>query len=287
MRRIETTSRAKINLFLHVGRRRDDGFHELETVFQEIDLADTVSVEQASRTSIECDDPAIPTDASNLAWQAWSALADRFAIPPVRITIAKRIPAGGGLAGGSSNAAAVLNALAEMYALPVSRADLAAVALDLGSDVPFFLEGGTAYATGRGEQLQPLAGAIDVPILLVLPGEPVSTPRAFAMLAEDREATGTAPLEFIGVDQTRRLTGSVTKMVAATRNDLEASATKIAPSIARAVDDLRAAGAVAVRMSGSGSTVWAVFEDVRALARAEGGLERRWETRRVRPYSRG
>src|SRR5947199_6236753 len=157
---------AKINWSLRITGKRADGFHDLETLFQTISLHDTLTFEPADRLSLTCDDPTIPVDARNLVVRA-AANAN------VAITLHKEIPAGGGLGGGSSDAAATLVALGK--ASPE-------IELSLGSDVPFFLMGGTAYATGRGEILTPLPRLTGIPLLLLIPKERVSTARAFGML---------------------------------------------------------------------------------------------------------
>lgn len=270
---IELQSFAKINLFLHVLGRRDDGFHELETLFHEIDLCDAITLREAARTEIRCSDPSIPADESNLAWKAWSALASRFDVAPVRIDIDKRIPAGGGLGGGSSNAAAVLRGLVTMFDLPVEERDLATIALEIGSDVPFFLVGGCALASGRGERLMRLRTRLEWPVLLAFPGVPVSTPAAFAKLHETSWSEHMSTP--VGVERVETaLAAGAAELFRISGNDLEPPAFSLAPPVEAAVRQLADAGADLVRMSGSGSTVFAVFESVRqrdaAAARVDG-----------------
>ena len=137
---MEVRSHAKINWALRILGRRPDGYHDLETLFQTISLHDTLTIRESDELRLTCDDPSIPTDESNLILQAVRALG----VPPVEIELTKRIPAEGGLGGGSSNAAATLVALAKMFG--VDERALHEIALSIGSDVPFFLVGGTAYA---------------------------------------------------------------------------------------------------------------------------------------------
>lgn len=286
MRGVELESPAKINWFLHIGSKRDDGYHELETVFQQIDLHDIIEIREAPSMSIVCSHPGVPADRENLAWRAWELMAERYGLPSVRITIHKNIPAAAGLAGGSSNAAAVLRGLTRMFEPEVDDADLAEIALTLGSDVPFFLHEGAAYGRGRGERLDPVDPPRDVPLLLLFPPEPVSTARAFSLLADMREPGKAAA--FIGRDAAiALLRGPVSEMVGRTRNDLEPAAAEIAPSVARArAAAERLAGVTAVRMSGSGSTVWVAFDDREARSRAAKVLKREWtitEANIVRP----
>lgn len=234
---------AKINWSLRITGRRTDGYHDLETVFQTISLYDELELEPAERLSLTCDDPSIPVDASNLVLRAARALGE----PAVAIELRKRIPAGGGLGGGSSDAATTLRTLDAMFAL--QRTDLADIALRLGSDVPFFLMGGTAYATGRGEQLTPLPSRAGVPLLLVLPDERVSTAAAFAKITRYSQP--------LGIDAYR--TG-----YEAFTNDFEESVFAQLPPLRRYKERVLEAGAVWSQMSGSGSTIAGAFASVEA-----------------------
>jgi 4-diphosphocytidyl-2-C-methyl-D-erythritol kinase len=236
-------SHAKINWSLRITGKRDDGFHAIETLFQQISLRDVVTIEEAAEFSLTCSDPAIPTDESNLALRAARAIGS----PPVAIHIEKNIPAGGGLGGGSSNAAATLVALDEMFDL---RAPLSEIALQLGSDVPFFLIGGTAYATGRGEELTPMTGPPPTPLLVLLPEERVLTREAFAMLR--RFST---PL---GIDRYRAMDPSDWS------NDFEEPIFEQLPHLGELKSRLLEAGATWAGMTGSGSTIVGAFRDASA-----------------------
>ena len=191
---------AKINLYLEILGRRSDGFHELETVFQTLVLADQVTVRVSDGSAgvrLWCSDPSLPQDHDNLAYRA--AVLVAAAVPGlgrIEIELEKRIPHGAGLGGGSSDAAAVLRALARLDAR-VRGLDLPALALALGSDVPFFLLGGTAHATGRGERLAALPDAQGGPLTVLMPPERLATPRVFAALSDaergPRAARGPTP----------------------------------------------------------------------------------------------
>jgi len=232
-------SYAKINWSLRITGRRGDGFHDLETVFQTISLHDDLSFRPAERLSLTCDDPSIPTGETNLVMRAARAVG----APPVQIELVKRIPAGGGLGGGSSNAAATL------FALGDENTDLAAIALALGSDVPFFLFGGTAYATGRGEVLTPMRPMSGIPLLLVLPEERVLTRDAFARVIRYSQP--------LGIDAYARGFASFT-------NDFEEPVFAMLPHLRELKERLLAAGAVHAAMSGSGSTLFGAFATVAA-----------------------
>lgn len=227
------SSFAKINWALRITGRRPDGFHDLETVFQTISLHDDLAFTPSDRLSLSCDDPTIPTGDTNLVLRAARAVGARN----VAIDLRKRIPAGGGLGGGSSNAATTLRELGG------GRDDLATIALSLGSDVPFFLVGGTAYATGRGEVLTPLPPMRDIPLLLLLPEERVLTKDAFARITRY-----SPPL---GIDAYRHFENFT--------NDFEEPVFAMFPRLRTLKQRVYEAGARWAGMSGSGSTIVGAF----------------------------
>lgn len=235
---MQLRSYAKINWSLRITAKRTDGFHDIETLFQTVSLHDTLTFRESERLIVTCDDPAIPTDERNLVVRAARALG----VERVAIHIDKRIPAGGGLGGGSSNAAVTLQALAAMFAID---RPLAPVALELGSDVPFFLAGGTAYATGRGEVITPLPDRASGPLLLLLPEERVSTAEAFGALTKL-----SLPLGIDAYDDVRNFT-----------NDFEEPVFARLPRLRALKARLLASGAVWAAMSGSGSTIVGEFRD--------------------------
>ncbi len=232
---------AKINWSLRILGRRGDGYHDLETLFQAISLHDVLTLEAAPRLMLTSDDPTIPSGEANLAMRA----ARLLATPPVAIHIEKRIPAGGGLGGGSSNAAATLLALDDMFSLRTPRERLAEIALALGSDVPFFLTGGTAYARGRGEELTPIA--LDGPpaLLLLLPDERVATADAFARVTRYSQP--------LGIDAYRKFDPKVMT------NDFETPIFAVLPHLRDLKQRLCDAGAAWAGMTGSGSTIVGAF----------------------------
>ena len=176
---------AKINWTLRVLGKRFDGFHELCTVFQTVSLHDTLDFEESERLELTCDDPNVPVDGSNLILRAAAALESHFQKPVTgKVHLTKRIPSPGGLGGGSSNAAAALIGFSELCGLgPISEEESYKIVAGLGADVPFFLSGGTAVGTGRGDLISPLGRDIEAEnLLIVTPGVNVSTARAFAAL---------------------------------------------------------------------------------------------------------
>ncbi len=247
---------AKINWTLRITAKRADGYHDLETLFQTISLHDTLTFSESDRLSLTCDDPTVPADDRNLVIRAARSLG----APPVAIGLHKQIPAGGGLGGGSSDAAATLVALSAMFGIGKPLADLA---LSLGSDVPFFLTGGTAYATGRGEVLTPMPSLTGIPLLLLIPEERVSTARAFAMLQRFSPPLGAVRYrQLIDAD----LLSHTRELV----NDFEEPIFSILPSLRSLKSRLYDAGAAWAAMTGSGSTVAGAFRSAadRDAARA-------------------
>ena len=172
---------AKLNLHLEVLGRRADGFHALESIFQTIALHDDVELRlhPAPGITLSCDDASLPADGGNLAWRAAAAFLARAPATGVAIALAKRIPHGAGLGGGSSDAAAVLRGLARLLPGFWSAAELATLAAALGSDVPFFLVGGTAHGTGRGEILSALPDLPAQPVTVLMPAASLATPAVF------------------------------------------------------------------------------------------------------------
>lgn len=259
---------AKVNLTLDVLGTRPDGYHAIESVMQTVGLHDTISlsVREDGEIRLSCDMPGIPTDESNLAWRAASVLLEaQGKAAGLDIRIEKRIPAQAGLGGGSSNAAAVLRGLDHLLGLSVSADEMCAIAARIGSDVPFFLVGGTAFVCGRGEEVQPLPDILPVPVVIVKPPFGVSTPWSYRRLDEMR-AIGDQSLA-AGERQTasrhmvecvRR--SAVCSLKSRLANDLEAPAVEQHPEIAGIKAALIESGARAGLMCGSGSAVFGLFE---------------------------
>jgi 4-diphosphocytidyl-2-C-methyl-D-erythritol kinase len=179
--KIKIQAPAKINLYLEITGKRADGYHNLETIMQTVSLYDEISVENAaSGIILECDNKEIPADGSNIVCKAAAAVKSRFNIEKgIKITLKKVIPAGAGLGGGSSDAAATLKALVKLWNIKTDKTELEKIAAGLGADVPFFLTGGAALCEGIGEIVTPLANIEKMPIILVNPGFGVPTPSVY------------------------------------------------------------------------------------------------------------
>lgn len=273
---------AKINLRLEVLGKRPDGFHEIRTLFQAIDLEDEVEARHAEGLVLACDDPALPTDRRNLVLRAADALAQRLGDPArgARLILRKRIPIGGGLGGGSTNAAGALVALSRLWQSPLRHEELADLAASLGADVPFFLVGGTSYGWGKGERVRPLPALRPTSILLGAPPFPISTAEVYAAHAAKVGTEGrldpltpenpgvTVPPSFLKLIEENDF-GQV-------RNDLEPTVLEGWPELGRFRSALEGAGARAACVSGSGSTVFGVFEAKSDASRAAESLVERF-----------
>ncbi|MEI9811676.1 MAG: 4-(cytidine 5'-diphospho)-2-C-methyl-D-erythritol kinase [Acidobacteriota bacterium] len=255
-------SLAKINLDLRVLHRRADGFHELRTVFQTISLADTIEVsfEPARRTELHLDDAlAIP---DNLILRAAALVLDRMKVHArVRFRLKKNIPMGGGLGGGSSNAATVLLALPALAGHRVDLDTLSDLGSQLGSDIPFFLTGGTALGIDRGTELYPLPDIAADPLLIVCPQVHSSTAEAYKALSTSLTATSSSS-KIRSFRVFVRTLGEVRSAVETGRlsgNDFQAVVASQHPELKALPGRLRRAGAQHALMTGSGSAFFAVF----------------------------
>jgi len=291
---------AKINLDLRVAGGRDDGYHELVTVFQTIALNDTVTVAPFDGPlAIRCDAPGVPADRGNLVWRAaerlWRLSGRPGAPSGCTITIEKRIPVAGGLGGGSADAAAALVALARYWRLPCSAADLHREARVLGADVPFFLVGGTAIGRGVGDELEMVDDLPPHEVVLVVPGFGVSTADAYRWLDEDgqrvaprRGSPAASPVrDWPSPPRPPAAGGDWAGWLAQCRNDLEPPVARRHPDVATLVAALRRAGARLAALSGSGSTVFGLYVETAAADRAARALAAEGRTvHRTRTLSR-
>lgn len=257
---------AKVNLYLEVGAVRTDGYHDVITVLQTIELHDDVCVRESDSLRVQCiPDLGIPAE-ENLGARAASALASELGREPyVDIRIVKRIPHGAGLGGGSSDAAAVLLALSRIWAVDHANPVLREVAAGLGADVPFFLDGGTALYDGRGDRFVRELPSPQIDVVVVKPDAPVSTAEAYA--AFDRSVRTAAPGARGIADACR--SGDPAALGAALFNNMTDASMSLVPDIADALAWMRAARDVlGVSMCGSGSAVFGLFPDATSAAGA-------------------
>lgn len=251
----------KVNLYLEVGDRRPDGYHELATVFHAVSLLDEVTVSTSDVLTLEVAGEgadSLPTDERNLAWRAAELMADHVGrAPDVAIAIDKAIPVAGGMAGGSADAAAVLVAMNELWELGVPRRDLHALAAQLGSDVPFALHGGTALGTGRGEELATVLTRNTFHWVLAFSDGGLSTATVFSeidRLREAQERTLPPRLESAEPVLGALASGDPAELAQLVGNDLQPAALTLDPSLRRTLRAGVEAGALAGVVSGSGPT---------------------------------
>lgn len=248
----------KVNLYLGVGDRRPDGYHELTTVFHAVSLADEVTVRDADVLSLRMLGEGageVPADHTNLAWQAAELLAERCGrAPDVEIIIDKSIPVAGGMAGGSADGAAVLVAMNELWELGVPRRDLHAMAAELGSDVPFALHGGTALGTGRGEELATVLARNTFHWVLAFGAAGLSTAAVYSEIDRLRETGKPARLSDPEPLLAALSSGDPHALAPLLGNDLQPAALSLQPDLRRTLRAGGEAGALAGLVSGSGPT---------------------------------
>lgn len=267
---------SKINLGLKVLGQREDGYHDIRSIVQSVDLADTLYFRPAATTYLTCSDPTLSTGADNLVLRTVELFNARLGQAPrdLHIHLEKKIPVGAGLGGGSADAAAVLRALNSMYGKPFAAAQLGAMAACLGSDVPFQVLGGTALMSGRGERLEPLEWKGEVFYVLGYPEVEVSS--AWAYQHVEVGLTPASPyLKFI---DSLSVSGGCVDHKALFRvleNDFQDLVERAYPIVAQLGIYLESTGLQACSMSGSGSTVYGIFDDRNAAYQAQQGLQAR------------
>ncbi len=283
---------AKVNVHLAVGPLRPDGFHELRTVYLAVSLFDTVTARPGEGLSLTLSGEGagtgdgVPTDRRNLVWRAAELLARSAGVPAdATLDVTKSIPAAAGLAGGSADAAAALVALDALWGTRASRDDLASLAAELGSDVPFSLAGGVALGSGRGEQLSPVLARGQTHWVLGIAPTGLSTPAVYAELdrlrEEGRVPDGTELPPADAVLAALR-SGPSAALAAALANDLQAPAVSLRPELRRALRAASDARALAALVSGSGPTIAALAEDADGAVRLAAELAGQGVFRTVR-----
>ena len=265
---------AKINLGLKILGKRSDGYHDILSVVQSIDLADTLHFRSAQHNSMTCTHLDVPCNKDNLVMRALALFSQRAPVfcQPLAVHLEKRIPVGAGLGGGSADAAATLRALNALHDHPFDAEGLRVLATELGSDIPFLMGGGTAVMRGRGEVLQPLDWIGDVYYVLVYPDLAVSTAWAYGHV--DLTLTDQNPYTTF----VNSLSGGCVdcwELMEVLENDFLPVVESAYPIVAMLRSRLEQAGACVTSMSGSGSTVYGLFDDRNAALKAEKELRAR------------
>ena len=263
---------AKLNLGLKVLGRRSDGYHDILSLAQCVDLADMLHIAPAAADELTCTVDHLSTGPDNLVRRALEAFRTHRSVAPLHIHLEKRIPMGAGLGGGSADAAAMLRALNRLCDEPMSTAALSALGAALGSDIPFLIEGGTALMRGRGEILEPQQWAGAVHYALVYPEVEIGTAWAYGQLGpflteNTPYLNFTASLSGGSVDHDR--------LFEVLENDFMPVVERAYPIVAELRSQLDRAGARATSMSGSGSTVFGIFDDRTTASQAQAALQGR------------
>lgn len=279
---MEQIAPAKVNFGLRILGRRPDGYHEIESLFLPIDLADSLRVSLRSEAGVSLtvrgEAEGVPNDGRNLAVRAAEAfLAEAGEATGVALDLTKRIPSPGGLGGGSSDAGAVLRALDQLLPGAVPKARLFALALGLGADVPFFLDPQPALVGGIGEAIEPVGGLPSFVLLLAHPGAALQTAAVYAAFdggPDSLTAPGVGPSirALLATREEGWLRSLIPDLV---RNELEPAATRLCPAVAEIRKEIEAAGALAVSLSGSGPTQFGVFPSEGAADEARRRIQRR------------
>lgn len=261
MNKIKINSYSKINLTLNILSRREDGYHEIETIMQSINLADRVIItEEKEGIKIKCNHPEVPVNANSLAYRSAEKIINRYGIKKgVKIEIEKKIPLASGLAGGSANSATILIGINKLFSLNLSNEDLRGIGEELGMDVPFFIQNGTALAYQRGEKLTPLS-SINPPLWMIIlnPGFNISTNWAYNNLDLDsikREKNNTkAMLKALKEGKSQEIAKNLF-------NSFESLIIKKYPEVGRIKNRLIEESVLGALMSGSGPTVFGITQN--------------------------
>lgn len=282
MNEIEIQARAKINIGLFVKGRRSDGFHELESFFQEIDFYDIVTVKPSDQLSFETDSTALSAEQDNLCLRAARLLKEQKSISGADIKLQKNIPIGAGLGGGSSDAAAVLRGLNILYDLHITDDELQDLGSRLGSDVPFFIRGGSAHVSGRGEVIRSVDGRLDYSIVLVLPEVFISTPWAYKNLN----------LGLTKKNHNIKLQGFELQQYPLSafqenfKNDFENLVYKTYPDLKKIKQKLSELGAEFASLSGSGAAIYGLFSNAEKAGAAAETLKNMYRVVLTHPHKK-
>ncbi|MFH1851126.1 MAG: 4-(cytidine 5'-diphospho)-2-C-methyl-D-erythritol kinase [Candidatus Neomarinimicrobiota bacterium] len=270
---LQLRSPAKVNIGLQIRDRRPDGYHTIHTIFQELEFHDTVRMTiRDSGCRITASVDWVPTDESNICCRAVRVLKERYAgVAGIRIELEKQIPAGAGLGGGSGNAAAVLKGLNHLYDLRLSVPELERTAAAVGADVPFFIRGGTQVGDGIGDELTPLSVSGPWTFLLIVPALRINTAWAYGQVKKNLNG----PRSRINFDSFFQGANPSWELF---ENDFERIVIPAYPEIGEIKQRLLAAGAVYASLSGSGSTVFGVFDDEAGAMLAESDFKKSYQT---------
>ena len=275
MNKVIINSNAKVNIGLKVLKNREDGYHDIVTVFQEINLFDIISI---SKKSKGCDFNSNTTwlmnDKTNLCVIAYEAMKKKFDIDGVDIDLTKNIPKGSGLGGGSSNAASIMKGIRELYSLNISDKELEDIASQIGADVPFFIRGSIQLGEGIGDRLTPLKINISGKYLIIIPDTEIDTSWAYSKFKNDLDSS-ILPINFASLSNEKTISLDKLKFF---ENDFESIVVPTYPEIGKIKEALHALGAGFASLSGSGSTVFGIFNDDLSLDKASSYFSPKYKT---------
>lgn len=274
MNEIVLESYGKINLGLDVLYKKENGYHEINTIMQQISLKDIVTIRDNKKgIIIESNNKDMPVNSENLVYKAWKAIKEKTGIKRgIHIKIHKNIPMAAGLAGGSSNGAAVLKGLNKLWELGLKDEELKAIGKELGADIPYCIQGGTALAQGIGEKLYPLKSFAGIDVLLINPGILISTEDIYKSLnLEKRKPMNMEKI--IRAIKDRDLEALGNNM----ENIMESVAIKENPIIGEMKKDMKKHGSLGSLMSGSGPTVFGLFQDEEKLEYCKKKLKEKYK----------
>lgn len=276
MRKLNFQSHCKINIGLKIERKREDGYHDINTVYQELLFHDIITLKKTkSGNSFACNIKNLENN-DNLCVKAWILMADKFGLDGISINLKKKIPVGAGLGGGSSNAAATLKGVNELFQLGLSSKDLKEVAIKIGSDVPFFINGGAQIGKGVGDVLTEVNPFVDSSVLLIMPKIHIDTSWAYGQIKNVLDEDN-CDINF------RRLIGEKKTPFKMFKNDFEIIIFPAYPEIGRIKSLLLKSGAWYASLSGSGSTVFGLFDDEAKAILAESEFSSEYHSIITRP----
>ena len=265
MNKVIINSNAKVNIGLKVLKKREDGYHDIVTVFQEINLFDIISISKKSKgCNFNSNATWLMNDKTNLCVIAYEAMKKKFDIDGVDIDLTKNIPKGSGLGGGSSNAASIMKGIRELYSLNISDKELEDIASQIGADVPFFIRGSIQLGEGIGDILTPLKINISGKYLIIIPDTEIDTSWAYSKFKNDLDSS-ILPINFASLSNEKTISLDKLQFF---ENDFESIVVPTYPEIGKIKEALHALGAGFASLSGSGSTVFGIFNDDVSLDKA-------------------
>jgi len=268
MERICVQAPAKMNWGLDITGKRADGYHLLRSLMQSVSLYDTLYLEKSAQDDCVCT-PQLKVDGENIVLKVWRLMKEHYGLPGgLHVHINKQIPEGGGLAGGTTDAAAAMLGINTLFGLDLPREEMLALGLKIGADMPFCLTGGLAMVEGIGETITPLQPQVSYPVVLIHPGVAVSTPAVYKAF-DPSQIMADSQMHLL---QEALLHGDYDGICRYARNSLEAPAFSLCPEI-EAIKQRAAAHSICVLMSGSGSCVWALCKDLPQAAALVRDLE--------------